>query len=83
MGLEFDEITEAQKAVLQSWLGELSFATRGVLDNPFPARNLPRSADGDCVQRLVQVLLRKGMLTQCEAREILSDSKSAEPQPRL
>jgi hypothetical protein len=83
MGLEFEEITEPQKAVLQSWLGELSFATRGVLGNPFPARNLPRSADGDCALRLVQVLLRKGMLTQCEAREILNDSKSAEPQPRL
>ena len=68
MGLEFEEITEPQKAVLQSWLGELSFATRGVLDNPFPARNLPRSADGDCVQRLVQVLAGQTRAFSAQAR---------------
>jgi len=75
MGLEFNEITEAQKGILQSWLGELGFAPRGVFDNPSSAANPPRSVDGDCVLRLVQVLLRKGMLTQCEAKEILGDSK--------
>jgi hypothetical protein len=73
MGLEFEEITEAQKAVLNNWLGELGFAARGALDNPFPPPNRPRPAAGDCAVRLVQVLLRKGMLTQCEAREILTD----------
>jgi hypothetical protein len=72
MGVAFREIAEAQKAVLESWLGELGFATRGVLDTPAP--NPPRSADGESVVRMVQVLLRKGMLTQGEAREILTES---------
>jgi hypothetical protein len=75
MGLEFNEITEAQKTILQSWLGELGFAPGGVFDNPSSAANPPRSVDGDCVLRLVQALLRKGMLTLCEAREIVGDSK--------
>jgi hypothetical protein len=75
MGLEFGEITGVQKAVLDSWLGEMGFGLRGAFDNPFPPANPARPADADCAVRLVQVLLRKGMLTQCEAREILSDNK--------
>jgi hypothetical protein len=74
MGLEFGEITQAQKAVLESWLGELSLPPRTVFENPFPPANIPPRANGDYAARLVQVLLRKGMLTQFEARQILSDS---------
>jgi hypothetical protein len=78
MGLEFNEVTQAQKTILQSWLGELGFAPGGVFDNPSSAANPPRSVDGDCVLRLVQALLRKGMLTLCEAREIVGDSKASD-----
>ena len=73
MGLEFEEITDAQKAVLESWLGELGFSTPAAFDNPLPAPNTARTADSDSMLRLVQVLLRKGLLTQCEAKEILTD----------
>ena len=76
MGLEFNEITEAQKTVLQSWLGELGFAPNEVFDNRASAANAPR-VDDDCVLRLVQVLLRKGLLTPCEAKEIVGDSKGS------
>jgi hypothetical protein len=74
MGLEFNEITEAQKAVLGNWLGELSLPARAIFGNPFPplhSKSSPMSAD--CASRLVQVLLRKGLLSQSEATEILSD----------
>jgi PilZ domain len=77
MGLEFGETTEAQKAVLESWLGELRFAPLGVFDKTLPAANPARRASGDCMLRLVHVLLRKGVLTQCEAREILGDSEAS------
>lgn len=77
MGLEFGEITAAQKAVLENWLGELGLPPRAVFDNPFPALNSKSSAmSADCVSRLVQVLLRKGLLSQSEATEILGDSTS-------
>jgi hypothetical protein len=75
MGLEFNEITEAQKTVLQGWLGELGFAPNEAFDNRASAANAPRGVDDECVLRLVQVLLRKGLLTPCEAKEIVGDSK--------
>jgi hypothetical protein len=76
MGLVFGEITEAQRGILESWLGDLGLTRRGVLDNPFPTANptptLASSLGSDCATRLVQVLLRKGVLTHAEAREILN-----------
>jgi len=76
MGLEFEEITEPQKAVLESWLGELGLPPRAVFDSPFSAKNPTSSLGDDCATRIVQVLLRKGVLSQSEAREILSESKA-------
>ena len=76
MGLVFGEITEAQRGILESWLGDLGLASRGMFDNPFPTTNpvttLASSLGSDCATRLVQVLLRKGVLTHAEAREILN-----------
>jgi hypothetical protein len=71
MGLVFGEITEAQRRVLESWLGELGFPSR-IVANPFPTVNAASSHEGDCAARLVQVLSRKGLLSQSEVREILS-----------
>jgi hypothetical protein len=76
MGLEFEEITKPQRAILESWLGELGLPPRVVFDNPFPAKNPASSLADDCAARMVQVLLRKGVLSQSEAREILSESKA-------
>jgi hypothetical protein len=74
MGLEFEEITEPQKAVLETWLGELGLPPRMVFENPFPPSNVS-SSEGDCAVRLVQVLLRKGLLSQSEATEVLREHK--------
>jgi hypothetical protein len=71
MGLVFGEITEAQREILETWLRDLGFSSRGGVDNPFPAN--PASFLGnDCATRLVKVLLRKGLLSQAEVKEILS-----------
>jgi hypothetical protein len=74
MGLEFEEITAPQKVVLESWLGELGLPPRAVFDNPFSQPN-KSTLDGDCAVRLVQILLRKGVLSQSEATEVLSECK--------
>jgi hypothetical protein len=77
MGLEFGEITAAQKTVLDNWLGELGLPPRAVFDNPFPPLDSKSSSmSADCASRLVQVLLRKGLLSQSEATEILNESAS-------
>jgi PilZ domain len=75
MGLMFGEIGAAQKAVLESWLGELGMP-RTVLEKPFPRADEPSSANADCAVRLVRILFRKGVLSQSEAKEILGECKS-------
>jgi PilZ domain len=72
MGLVFGELTGAQKAVLESWLGELGLPPRMVFENAFPPSKVG-PADEDCAVRLVQLLLRKGLLSQSEATEVLRD----------
>ena len=74
MGLVFGEITGAQRGVLENWLGELSLPSRTVFENPFPPSNT-RAGERDCAVRLVQMLQRKGLLSQSEAKEILRDCK--------
>jgi hypothetical protein len=75
MGLVFGEITEAQRAILDSWLGELGLPPRMLFENAFPLPKQAPPADANCAARLVQVLLRKGVLSQSEAMEVLSDFK--------
>src|SRR5258705_4252836 len=72
MGLVFGEIAGAQRAILESWLSELGLPPRTVFERPFPAENPTLSLGNDCATRLVHVLLRKGALSQSEARVILS-----------
>ncbi|HXN51577.1 MAG TPA: PilZ domain-containing protein [Candidatus Acidoferrum sp.] len=73
MGLVFGEITATQRAVLESWLGELGLPPRSVFENPFPQANEASSPDADRALRLVQILLRKGVLSQSEATEVLRE----------
>jgi hypothetical protein len=75
MGLMFGEVTGAQRGVLESWLGELGFPPRAVFENAFPPSNKAAASETECAARLVQVLLRKGLLSQSEAKEVLSDDK--------
>ena len=75
MGLEFGDITGAQRAVLQNWLEELALPPRNVFDNPFLSSK-EATISPDCALRLVQMLLRKGVLSQSEATQVLSESKT-------
>ena len=73
MGLVFAELAPAQSSVLASWLEELGLPPRAIFGEPFPTSNKAASRAGDCAARLVQMLLRKGMLSQSEAMEVLRD----------
>lgn len=75
MGLVFGEITETQRAVVESWLGELGLPPRTRFEDAFPQAKQAASSDTDCAARLVQVLVRKGLLNQSEATEVLRDCK--------
>ena len=75
MGLMFGEVTGAQRAVLESWLGELRLPPRTVFENAFPPSNKAAASESECAVRLVQVLLRKGLLSQSDAKEVLGDYK--------
>lgn len=71
MGLVFGEIGEPQRRTLNSWLSEIGLP-RIVFANPFPAMVKEAApVEADCAARLVQMLLRKGLLSQSEAKEIL------------
>jgi hypothetical protein len=73
MGLVFEDLAPAQSSVLASWLEELGLPPRAIFGEPFPASNKAASRSGDCAARLVQMLLRKGVLSQSEAMEVLHD----------
>ena len=76
MGLVFGEVSREQTAILESWLDDLGFPSRVLIDAPFSVTSPPSSVQNDRATRLVQVLLRKGLLNQAEVREILNDSTS-------
>jgi len=68
MGLAFGELSEPEKKALEGWL---------VLSHPQP--NIPvgttplpaRTETPGCAERLVDLLVHKGLLTRCEASELL------------
>jgi PilZ domain len=76
MGLVFGEISETQRAVVEGWLGELGLPPRTLFESAFPPPKQATLPDSDCAVRLVQVLLRKGVLSQSEATEVLRDCKA-------
>jgi hypothetical protein len=77
MGLVFGEIAAAQKATLESWLSDLGLPPRMIYANPFPPLNETQTQEPDYTVRLVEMLVRKGILSQSEATEVL-DGYAAE-----
>lgn len=78
MGLVFSELSAPQKALLAMWLTELALPPRGALPElPKPtSASAPASLTAgspDRATRLIHLLLRKGVLTQSEASELLTD----------
>lgn len=76
MGLVFAELTTSQRAVLQSWLSELGLPPRAIFESPFPPSSKAPAQESDCTARLVQVLVRKGLLSQSEAKEVLDEREA-------
>ena len=76
MGLVFGEITEPQRAVVESWLGELGLPPRTLFENAFPPLKQATSPEPDCAARLVRMLVRKGVLSQSEAKEVLDECEA-------
>jgi hypothetical protein len=70
MGLEFGETTSEQRAMLKSWLGESSRV--GFIAPHSPAKQNTH-ADQAYVTRLINALVRKGILSKSEATELLRD----------
>ena len=81
MGLVFSDITLAQSALLRSWLGEstlppemaFSAARRASRTNQNTRTTQNLDVNAIYAVRLIQVLLRKGVLSQSEATELLRD----------
>jgi hypothetical protein len=75
MGLVFAEITPAQRALLKTWLGESQFPSEMSFAAPRPAKSsrTESAAQTACSVRLIQMLVRKGILNKSEATELLSD----------
>jgi hypothetical protein len=76
MGLMFGELTNAQRAVLETWLSELGMPGPAFADL-FPLAGGASAHEPDCAVRLVRLLLRKGVISQAEAKEVLN-GRSAE-----
>lgn len=75
MGLVFEDMTPAQRDVVANWLSELRLPPRMSFSNAFPENPQPPSGDASQTHaiRLIHVLVRKGVLSQSEANEILND----------
>src|SRR5229473_3824901 len=76
MGLVFGELTGSQKAVLETWLSELGLPPRTIVENPFPLSNKALAHELDPTGRLVRMLVRKGVLSQSEAKEVLDECEA-------
>ncbi len=75
MGLVFGDMTPAQREQVTNWLNTLQVPPRIPLGGTIPPSLQQHRgiADATYVIRLVHALVRKGLLTQAEASEILSD----------
>lgn len=76
MGLVFADMTPAQREMVTNWIAERRLPPPVVFGGAVPPSLQPRRrGDGDAtyVIRLIHALVHKGLLSQSEASEILSD----------
>jgi PilZ domain len=75
MGLEFSDIAAEQRAMLRSWLADRGNATQAGLRSPRSSNGTKHSEDVDQVYaiRLINALVRKGVLSKSEATELMRD----------
>ena len=79
MGLEFNEITPEQRVSLKNWLAEANPLTQVEFTSPRSSEKRGRAAASDVDEtyavRLIQMLLRKGILSKSEATELMRDAE--------
>jgi hypothetical protein len=79
MGLTFEDMTQEQRMMLYSWLAgpPTLLETQAPTSRRVVASQVRAQQHEACAARLVQMLVRKGVLSQSEAVEVLDpDSKS-------
>ena len=84
MGLVFSDITLAQAALLRSWLGEsalppeMAFAAARPANRTTQITKTTQNVDANTIYavRLIHALVRKGVLSQSEATELLRDPEN-------
>jgi len=74
MGLEFSDTAPEQRAMLRSWLAERGHATQAGFRSPRSSSKDKHSEDVEVYAiRLINALVRKGILSKSEATEMLRD----------
>ena len=78
MGLEFSGMTLEHRATLRSWLAECSGGTEAIVPSPRFSGNgkHPDGVEEPYAVRLINALVRKGILSKSEATELLRDPES-------
>ncbi|MGH9689893.1 MAG: PilZ domain-containing protein [Candidatus Acidiferrales bacterium] len=77
MGIAFDRIHPEQRRELETWVGEQASDRQSQAPRSPNAPKSPEpaaSADRAALLRLLQLFLRKGMLTQAEAEAVVNES---------
>ncbi len=83
MGIEFVEVSDASRRVLERWLQPDHASTVPDFDAPqnaAPAATAVRQSDREILQHLVDLLVRKQILTEAESLALLRD-RPAPPAP--
>jgi hypothetical protein len=69
MGLAFEDVSEQEKKILEGWLVRRHPQLEAPVDMTPP---VARTETRACAERLVDLLVRKGLLTRCEASALLT-----------
>jgi len=77
MGIAFDSLDQPQRDALEDWLADITGSRATVFRDLTPKQELstrPRGPDYATVERLIQLLVSKGLITQSEGASVLFDS---------
>jgi PilZ domain len=77
MGIAFDSLDQTQRDALENWLADITGSRAMVFRDLTPKQEQstrPRGPDYATVERLIQLLVSKGLITQSEGASVLFDS---------
>jgi len=76
MGIAFDSLDQSQRKALEQWLIEITGSRAIVFHDVTPKPGLPSALQGPdhaTVERLIRLLITKGLITQAEGASVLFD----------